>query len=155
MTMTNRTIIILAHIDATTDSQIPGTGWTHAQALSAAAGRMLDQNRFGDNNPDAELLAFHGEDVGVALYPSSDELEQAGVDLVALNNAFTNGLDSDVFGQAVNAGLSLADVNDLLDRYNADDLTGMLANFVEAEAEAAACPDANKRAFRRAVRRAA
>ncbi len=153
--MTNATIIILAHIDATEDSVIPGTGWTHAQALSAAAGRMLDETRFGVNDPLADILAFHGEETRVPLYPSADEMEQGGVDLVALNNAFANGLDSGVFGQAVNAGLALADVNDLLERYSADDLTGMLANFVEAHAEAAACPNANERAFRRAVRRAA
>ena len=152
-----KTAIILAHIDNGNNGVIPGTGWSLADALSATAACMLDQNRFGEPSFVDDVLARHGDESRAPLYPASDVLEAAGVDLAALNNAAANGLDMRVFGQAVNAGLDLADVNDLLDRYDGDgdNLTGMLANFVEASAAQTACPDAATRAYRHAIRRAA
>ena len=150
--MKNATIIILAHIDnGTTGGVIPGTGWTLADALSAAAARSLDDNRFGEPDFFAEILARHGDETRVPLYPASDELEAAGVDLVALNNAASNGLDMQVFGQALASGLALVEVNHLVNTYEGDDLTGMLQNFVEAVADDNACPDGNLRSYRRAL----
>ena len=134
---------ILAHIGGNTE--LGDTGWNMADALDETAGAMLDANRFEDEA--TAVLSRYEDCEDEALYPSADVLAAGGVDLVALNNASENGLDMRLFGQALAAGLALGDVNDLLERYEGDELSGMLANYVESCEEEETYPDPVARAL--------
>jgi len=151
--MKNLRNTIIAHADIS--NLEPGT--TVADVLEMVAAAQLDDERYldADGTPDIAsiVLARHGDEAD-GRYPGSAELEAAGADLIVLNNASANGLDMDLFGHAaftgldvkaftdaLDAGLDPACATDLLGRYDAGELSGMLANFVEAEAEADAYPD--------------
>lgn len=154
--MKNLKQTILAH--AGDIINVEGTGYTVADALAMTAAAQLDAMRFDDRT--SAILARHENIPG--RYPDSTELEEAGADLVVLNNASVNGLDMDAFGRAVAAGLDVSvltaaidagldpeDATRLLVDYEAEELSGMLANFVEAEAETALYPDPADRALMR------
>ena len=148
--MKNLKNTILAHIGG--NIAIGNTGWTTADALEATAATLLDANRFGDEV--TAVLSRHEDCESEARYPSSDELSARGIDVVVLANASVNGLDMDVFGRALEAGLDGATLTkaidlgldpeaatDLLERYEADEVSGMLANYVESTEEVEANPD--------------
>lgn len=116
---------------------IGNTGWTVGEALVMAAVSKVDARRFGDDDQgfvESILARYDGD--SAALYPEAAELAAAGIDLVALASAFDRGLEP-------------ADFAELLATYEADELSGMLANFVEAHDEHVAYPDPAERALMR------
>lgn len=111
----------------------------------------LDRLRFVDETD--RVLALHGDSVDT-IFPDPAELEEKGADLAVLyaavlggmgveglGLALDSGVDVSVLSQALALGLEPAAVPDLVFSYAGEDLTGHLANFVEAKEEALAHTD--------------
>jgi hypothetical protein len=71
--------------------------------LELWAESIIDNARF-ENQTDRVLARY--EDVD-ALFPSADELQEKGADIVAVAKALEAGLDPIAFGKAVENGLNL------------------------------------------------
>lgn len=118
-----------------------GTGYTDREIAEMAAGRELDRARFLSGQD--EVLHTAGDDVDT-LYPDSDTLEAAGVDIVALNEARNNGLDMAAFGKAIDNGMKLEFFSEMLERNGVNETNNALALFND---HAAATPDPIDRAL--------
>ncbi len=123
-----------------------------------AASAKLDTMRFVDNID--RVLARIGDEV-VALYPDSDELEAAGVDVVALAKVVGRKVSAKRLGRWVEAGLDInlavsalghglnSNSIQALVRMSADvdEANGVLANYVEAKEDEAHYASVEDRIF--------
>ena len=155
-----KTIIEAALANIGGDRIIDDTNWTLGEGMLFGAATELDARRFGDDD-QARVLARY-EDVAGALYPEAAELAADGADVFALNEAAKNGLDMAAFGKACEAGLVVAmftaalnrgleanAASELLGKYGAQELNGLLEHFVEAHDENEQNPDHGDRALMR------
>lgn len=109
-------------------------GWTLASANEAIVESVIDQHRFaciGDR-----VLARYEGDEGHALFPSTEELTERGINLEVLAAAFNNGLTGEGF-----AGL--------LSTMSVDSLNGNLELFNEHAEDVARHPDPVERIMHR------
>ena len=91
-------------------------GWSGDGLAITVLACRIDEHRF-ESDADA-VLARHEGDEGFALFPSTDELMEQGVDLMSLASAFDAGL----------TGSGFAEIYASLD---VETLNGALANFAE------------------------
>lgn len=114
------------------------TGYTAREIAEMAASAELDRARFIDG--DDEVLHRAGDDVDT-LFPDSDILEAAGVDIVALNEARKNGLDMTAFGKAIRNGMELGFFSEMLERTGVEETNNALGLFNDHAADVAETPD--------------
>ncbi len=114
------------------------TGYTAREIAEMAASADLDRARFIDG--DDEVLHRVGDAVDT-LFPDSDTLEAAGVDIVALNEARKNGLDMTAFGKAIGNGMELGFFSEMLERTGVEETNNALALFNDHAADVAETPD--------------
>ncbi len=126
--------------------------------MAMAASAKLDTMRFVDNT--TRVLARIGDEVD-ALYPDSDELEACGVDIVALAKVLGRkvsakrlgrwvaaGVDINLAVSALNHGLNSNAVQALVrTSSDADEVNGVLANYVEAKEDEALYASVEDRIF--------
>lgn len=116
-----------------------GTGFTDREIAEMAASRELDVARFSGSLTAEVLHALDGDQD--PLYPDSDVLEAAGVDIVTLNEARKNGLDMAAFGKAIDNGMQLEFFSEMLERNGVSETNNALALFNDHAADVAATPD--------------
>jgi len=85
------TISMIAHLPVGSEIELP-EGWTEDGVRHAIAESVIERHRYPDET--SVILARHGE-VGEALFPSTTELAEMGVDVELLAIAFNHGLAAD------------------------------------------------------------
>ena len=102
--------------------------------------RHLDES----GNPDlvANTLDLHGDDQG-ARYPDSSSLETLGCDLTELLAAANEGLDLDLFGQAIERGMNVAEFSAMLAQRidSIEEVNAALELFIESKDDQRLTPD--------------
>ncbi len=119
---------------------------TQAEAVEQAAEAIIEGSRYGDR---AQQVLARYEQVD-SLMPSPDELRGQGFDVAAIARALVlSKLNPVLFGRALDAGLTPEGFRELLDSVTADELSGVLTNYIEAAQEHRQHPDPSERAMHR------
>lgn len=126
----------------TTTTHTTDPGYTQREMEEMAAAAELDHGRFIDGTD--EVLHRVGDDVDT-LYPASEELEAAGVDIVALAQAAREGLDMRQFGLAIENELELDSFSSMLATDGVAGVNTNLALFNEHKAHCAEHPTVTDR----------
>jgi hypothetical protein len=85
-------------------------GFPASVALAMAAEAIIDNHRYVD---DTDRVLARYEDVP-ALFPSCEELQHMGVNVIALADALEGGLNAQAFGLVLSNGLDIEGLNQAL-----------------------------------------